>query len=146
MENQIDLRFTKTEINTKDKTNIHRTITRDIFFHYTHPTHITIDKFWRTMFSSKVFRIIGKSYILTVKSNDNWTFLIFFAFTILFPLELNSRLYYFFLTITTDKSPAWVVCSRRLTWNSITFVFFKTNVTSNNPPTASVILTHFVQK
>ena len=35
MENQIDLRFAKTKINTKDKTNIHRAITRDIFFHYT---------------------------------------------------------------------------------------------------------------
>ena len=35
VENQTDLRFTKTEINTKDKRNIHRTIIRDIFFHYT---------------------------------------------------------------------------------------------------------------
>ena len=35
MENQIDLGFTKTKLNTKDKTNRYRTITRDIFFHYT---------------------------------------------------------------------------------------------------------------
>ena len=35
VESEIDLRFTKTKINTKDKTNIHRTITRNIFFRYT---------------------------------------------------------------------------------------------------------------
>ena len=42
------------------------------------------------MFSS----IIGKSYVLTVKNYDDWTFLIFFIFTIVFPLELETRLYY----------------------------------------------------
>ena len=38
-------------------------------------------------FSSKVLYIIGKSYIVTIKNNDDWTFLIFFAFTIFFSLE-----------------------------------------------------------
>ena len=37
------------------------------------------------MFSSKVLYIIGKSYIVTIKNNDDWTFLIFFAFA--FSLE-----------------------------------------------------------
>ena len=44
------------------------------------------------------------------KNNDNWTFLIFFVFTIVFPLELESRLYYLFITITTDTSPVQIGC------------------------------------
>ena len=75
-----------------------------------HPTYITICSFWRTMFSSKVLEIIGKGYILTVKNNDNWTFLIFFVFTIVFPLEPKTRLYYLSITITTDTLPAQIGC------------------------------------
>ena len=75
-----------------------------------HPTYITICSFWRTMFSSKVLEIIGKGYILTVKNNDNWTFLIFFVFTIVFPLEAKTRLYYLSITITTDTLPAQIGC------------------------------------
>ena len=70
-----------------------------------HPTHITTYRFWRTMFSSKILLIIRKSYILTVKNNDNWTFLIFFVFTIVFPLEQETKLYYLSIAITTDTSP-----------------------------------------
>ena len=57
------------------------------------------------MFSSKILLIIRKSYILTVKNNDNWTFLIFFVFTIVFPLEQETKLYYLSIAITTDTSP-----------------------------------------
>ena len=60
---------------------------------------------------------MGKSYILTVKNNDNWTFLIFFAFTIVFSLELKTRLYYLSNTITTDTSPhlhRWAVARHKL--------------------------------
>ena len=53
------------------------------------------------MFSSKVLQFIGKSYILTVKNNGNWTFLIFFILTIVLPLELETRLYYLSITIMT---------------------------------------------
>ena len=35
---------------------------------------------------------------ITVENNDIWTFQIFFAFTIVFPLELETRLYYFTCT------------------------------------------------
>ena len=46
---------------------------------------------------SKILKIIGKSYILTVKNSHNWKFLIFFVFTNVFPLELETRLpQYFF--------------------------------------------------
>ena len=81
-------------------------------FSVMHPTHITIYSFRRTMSSSRVLSIIGKSYILTVKNNDHWTFLIFFVFTIMFPLGLETRLYYLSITITTDTSPAQMGCSR----------------------------------
>ena len=39
------------------------------------------------MFSSNVFKIVGKNYILTTKRNDNWTFLVFFVFNIVFPIR-----------------------------------------------------------
>ena len=48
------------------------------------------------MFTSKVSQIIVKSYILTVKNNDNWTFLIFFVKDIVFPLNLETGLYYYY--------------------------------------------------
>ena len=53
-------------------------------FSIIHPTHITIHSFWRGMFSTNISKIIGKGYILTTKSNYNWTFLIFFVFNIVF--------------------------------------------------------------
>ena len=75
------------------------------------------------------------------KNNNNWTFLIFFAFAIMFPLELEIRLYYRFITITTDNLPAQMCCSRTRKWilrihegqfieiwNSITFLIFKTSL------------------
>ena len=68
-------------------------------FSVTHPTHITIYSFWRTIFSTKVFQIIGQSYILTVKNYDNRTFLIFSVFTIVFPLKLEIRLYCLSITL-----------------------------------------------
>ena len=82
------------------------------------------------MFSS----IIGKSYVLTVKNYDDWTFLIFFIFTIVFPLELETRLYYQkillllidYITITTDTTPTKIDCSRKKTLRLITFFIFKT--------------------
>ena len=43
------------------------------------------------MIYSKV-QIIGKSHILTIKNNDNWTFLIFLVFINAFPSELQTRL------------------------------------------------------
>ena len=55
---------------------------------------------------------MGKSYILIVKTNDNWTLLIFFVFTTMFPLELETRLYYLSITIATDTSPPQMGCSR----------------------------------
>ena len=67
------------------------------------------------MFSSKILEIIGKSYILTVKINDNWTFSIFFVFTIVFPLELETRLYHLSITVITDTSPArWALAGYKL--------------------------------
>ena len=75
-----------------------------------HPTHITIYSFWGTML--KVLQIVGISYILTVKNNDNWTFLIFVVFIIVIPLKLEARLYYLSITITTDTSPAHMRCSK----------------------------------
>ena len=53
-----------------------------------------------------------RSIPLTVKNNDNWTFLIFFVFTIVFPLELETRLYYLSITITTDVLPPQMGCSK----------------------------------
>ena len=50
------------------------------------------------------------------KNNNNWTFLIFFAFSIMFPVELEIRLYYLFITITTDNSPAQMGCSMTRKW------------------------------
>ena len=38
--------------------------------------------------------------------------LVFFVFTIVFPLELETRLYYLFFTIAADTSPAQMGCSR----------------------------------
>ena len=63
------------------------------------------------MFSPKLLQIIGKSYILIGKNNDNWTFLIFSVFTIVFPLKLETRFYYLSLTITADTSPSQMGCS-----------------------------------
>ena len=48
----------------------------------------------------------------TLKDNDNWAFLIFFVFTIVLPLELETRLHYSSITIKTDTSPAQMACSR----------------------------------
>ena len=85
-------------------------------FSVIHPTHITIYSFWRTIFSSKVLWIIGKCYILTVTSIDNWTFFIFFVFNIVFPLELEARLYCFSITIWKGTSPAQMGCSKTWKW------------------------------
>ena len=63
------------------------------------------------MFCSKVLYIIGKSFIFIVKNNDNCTFLIFFVFNIVFPLELETRLYYLPITISTDTSPTQMDCN-----------------------------------
>ena len=85
--------------------------------------------------------------ILTVKNNDNdsWTFLTFFDFTIVFPLELETRLYYLSITIATDTSPAQMGCSRtRKTLKFDNFSHFQ-NVLSNPPPFSSV-MTHCVRK
>ena len=65
------------------------------------------------MFASKVLQIIVKRYVLTVKNNDNWTFLIFFVKDIVFPLKLEMGLYYLSITITADTPPAQMGCSRR---------------------------------
>ena len=81
-------------------------------FSVIHPTHITVYTFWRTMFCSNVLLIIEESYILTVKNNDDWTFWIFVILTIMFPLELGTRLYYLSITIMTDTSPPQKGCSR----------------------------------
>ena len=56
--------------------------------------------------------MIGKRHILKIKINDNWIFLILVVFTIVFPLELESRLHYFSIIITTDTSPAQIGSSR----------------------------------
>ena len=85
-------------------------------FSLIHTTHITIYSFGGTMFTSKVSQIIVKSYILTVKNNDNWTFLIFFVKDIVFPLKLETGLYYLSITITADTPPAQMGCSRRQKW------------------------------
>ena len=66
--------------------------------------------YYQLQFSSKVLKIIGKSHILTAKNNDNWAFLIFFA--MVFPLELETRLYCLSISIMTDTSPAQMGCSR----------------------------------
>ena len=50
--------------------------------------------------------------VLTVKNNDNWIFLIFFVFAIVFPLELETRFHSLSITITTDTSPTQMDCSR----------------------------------
>ena len=110
-----------------------------------HPTHITTYRFWRTMVSSKILLIIRKSYILTVKNNDNWTFLIFFVFTIVFSLEQETKLYYLSIAITTDTSPEQMGCSRTKTLKFNNFSHFQI-VISNNPPPTSVIMMHWVRK
>ena len=56
--------------------------------------------------------MIGKRHILKIKINDNWIFLILVAFTIVFPLELESRLHYLSIIIRTDTSPAEIDSSR----------------------------------
>ena len=55
-------------------------------------------------------QIIGKSYILTVGNKDSRTFLIFFVFSIVFPLELETRFYCLSVTTTTDSSSAQMHC------------------------------------
>ena len=87
--------------------------------------------------------------MLTIKTNDNWTFLIFFVFTIVFPLELETSLYYLSINITTDTSLTQIGCSRTRKQNSITFLFFKTSLAITTPcplPPRSIIMTHCVQK
>ena len=93
------------------------------------------------MVSSKILLIIVKSYILTVKNNDNWTFLIFFVFTIVFSLEQETKLYYLSIAITTDTSPEQMGCSRTNTLKFNNFSHFQI-VISNNPPPTSVIMMH----
>ena len=56
--------------------------------------------------------MIGKRHILKIKINDNWIFLMLVVFTTVFPLELESRLHYFSIIITTDTSPAQIGSSR----------------------------------
>ena len=55
-----------------------------VSFSLIHPTHITIHSL-RCQLSVKV------TFKQTVKNNDYWTFLIFFAFTFVFFLELDTR-------------------------------------------------------
>ena len=79
------------------------------------------------MFSTKILQVIGKSYILIVKNNDNGRFLIFFVFIVVFPLELETRFYYLSITITTETSPPLMGFSRI---NSITFLILKLSLTA----------------
>ena len=74
-------------------------------FSVIHPTHITIYSFWRTMFSfCKPFVNYRKKLHFNRKNNDDWTFLIFFLSTIVFPLEPETWFYYLTFIITTDTS------------------------------------------
>ena len=61
----------------------------------------------------------------------------------MFPLEIETRLYCFSISITTDTSPAQTDCSRTKNelWNSIAFLIFKTSLAIIP---ASVIMTHCV--
>ena len=44
-------------------------------------------------------------------------FLIFFVFIIVFPLKLETRLYYLSITITTNTSSAQMDCGETGKWN-----------------------------
>ena len=93
-----------------------------------HPTHIIIYSFWRTTFSSKGLSIIGKSYILTVKNNDNWTFLVFSVFKshFLWSQSLDYINYLLLLKLILHLY-RWAVAGHKF-WNSITFLVFKTSL------------------
>ena len=82
-----------------------------------HPTHIIIYSFIRVIFNSKVFWITGKSYILTVEKNDDWTFLVFLSLPV-FPLEIEGRLYCYYygwyLTCTDGLYKDIMHCVRTL--------------------------------
>ena len=52
------------------------------------------------------------SFGSTGKNNDNWKLLVFFVFTNVFSLELETRLYYLSMTIKTDTSTAKISFSR----------------------------------
>ena len=54
----------------------------------------------------------GEKLHFNSTNNDNWIFLIFFVFTIVFPSELETRLYYLSITITTHTAPAQMGCSK----------------------------------
>ena len=72
-------------------------------FSVIHATHITMYSFWRTMFSSKVLQITGKSYILTVKYNGNWIFLISSVLSLCFLWSLRLDYIANFLLLTAWK-------------------------------------------
>ena len=89
--------------------------------------------------------------MLTVKNNDNQTFLIFFVFSIVLHLELEARLYYLYITITyiyltcTDGLEQGTKMNFVVNGNSQTLKFDNfpvfQNVISNNLPPVSVMMT-----
>ena len=87
--------------------------------------------------------------LLFSRISPDWIFSIFFVFTVVFLLELETRLYYLPITITTDISPAQMGCSRTRKWilwymttyelwNSITFLIFKMSLAITPNPRASL--------
>ena len=46
--------------------------------------YLVVTARYRSLLLVPTFSMNGKSYILIVKNNDNWTFLVFFVFTIVF--------------------------------------------------------------
>ena len=88
------------------------------------------------------FRKLSKK----VKFQQWW--LVIFNFLCLyhvFPMELETRLYYLPITIMTDTLPAQMRCSRTETSKFDNFSRFQNFINNNSPPT-SVIMTHWVQK
>ena len=75
-----------------------------------HPTILPFTVFEEQCLAQSFVNYWEKLY-LTVKSNDNWIFLIFFAFTIVFPLELATRFSYLFISCYYDR---YFTCPDRL--------------------------------
>ena len=70
-------------------------------FSVIHPTILPFTVFEEQCLAQSFVNYWEKLY-LTVKSNDNWIFLILFAFTIVFPLELATRFFYLFISCYYD--------------------------------------------
>ena len=75
------------------------------------------------------------------KNNDSWTFLIFFVFSIVFPLELEACLLLLWLILHPHK---WAVGGHNL-WNPLTFLICETSL-SATPHLQASLWTHCIRK